>query len=91
MTGQAIINDAEGERREWNYQEPQATRITLDEHAKLLELHSRALACHCECLGMNAENSHACCVGNAIPYGDDSYIQVMRKWNLLNDKGEPTI
>ena len=34
--------------------------INLSMHSQLLELHARALACHCECLGMNAENSAAC-------------------------------
>jgi len=63
----------------------------LEAHTYALEIHSRALACYAECLGMNAENSFACCVGKTIPYGDDSYIQVMRKWNLINEKGEPTI
>ena len=54
-------------------------------------IHSRALACHCECLGMNAENSLAVCNNQTLPYSQQSYEKVMFKWNLINEKGEPLI
>jgi len=54
-------------------------------------IHSKALACHCECLGMNAENAMAVCGNLAPPYDDAAYFRVMQKWGLLNDKGEPQI
>ncbi len=79
MRGKEIIIEAEIGRRANGYKEPQTTHINLVEHSTLLELHARALACHCECLGMNAENSHACCIGATIPYGYDAYDQVMKK------------
>lgn len=60
-------------------------------HEDAMRLHIKALACHCECLGMNAENAFACCVGKAIPYGDDAYLTTMKKWGLINEKGEPEI
>ena len=41
------------------------------------ELHARAIACHCECMGMNAENSIANCEGDVPPYSDESLMQVM--------------
>ena len=56
-----------------------------------METHIRALACHCECLGMNAENSFAACIGKQIPYSDDSYIATMQKWGLIDEEGNPTI
>jgi len=58
---------------------------------KILNLHVRALACHCECLGMNAENAIAVCGNYTPPYNDADYYSVMQKWGLMNEKGEPTI
>jgi len=60
-------------------------------HIQMLGLHARALACHCECLGMNAENSMAVCGNYPPPYNDAAYYSVMQKWGLINEKGEPTI
>ena len=34
-------------------------RDILNAHTQILGMHYRALACHCECLGMNAENMQA--------------------------------
>ena len=73
--------------------------MTLDErvirmfnaHGELMKIHTKALACHCECLGMNAENSLACIRDISPPYSDESYSKVMQKWGLINDKGEPII
>jgi len=60
-------------------------------HGKMLKLHADALACHCECLGMNAENSLAVCENRIIPYSDDDYSAVMKKWELIDDEGKPII
>ena len=60
-------------------------------HNKLLEIHSRAIACHCECLGMNAENSIAACNSGLPPYRDGDYFSTTQKWGLTNEKGEPII
>ena len=65
--------------------------INLSMHSQLLELHARALACHCECLGMNAENCQRAMLGQSPAYSDDSYLVCMTKWGLMNEKGEPTI
>jgi len=65
------------------------TNLTVD--ILMYEIHARALACHCECLGMNAENSLAVCNNIAPPYSDKHYFDIMKKWNLINEKGEPTI
>ena len=53
--------------------------------------HSKALACHCQCLGMNAANSMAVCLGINVPYDESHYDQVLQKWGLMNEKGEPLI
>lgn len=58
---------------------------------KIFDLHTRALACHCECLGMNAENSLAVCQNRQVPYSNAVYFDVMKKWKLINGEGEPTI
>lgn len=65
--------------------------ITAHGHMELLELHARAIACHCECLGMNAENCQRASLGQSMAYSDDSYLTCMNKWGLMNEKGEPTI
>lgn len=54
-------------------------------------IHSKALACHCECLGMNAENSIAVCNNYTPPYRDADYFSTTQKWGLTNEKGEPII
>jgi len=54
-------------------------------------IHSKALACHCECLAMNAENCYAACRSSRPPYRDAEYYAVMQKWGLINEEGEPLI
>lgn len=58
-------------------------------HTSALALHARALACHCECLGMNAENCTAATLNQTTPYGMEQYLAVMKKWGILTEKGEP--
>lgn len=63
----------------------------IQSHEIMLSIHSHALAAHCECLGMNAENCAAALINLAPPYNDNHYLQVMKKWGLINEKGEPLI
>lgn len=59
---------------------------------KIYDLHARAIACHCECMGMNAENAAASCKGDGyVPYGDASFYSVMEKWGMMDNKGNPII
>ena len=60
-------------------------------HGQLMALHARALACLCECLGMNAENSWRVCRNEPIAYNDNHYDKTMQKWGLVNEKGDPMI
>ena len=57
----------------------------------LHDIHARAMACHCECLGMNAENAIAACNGTAPPYTNIDYLACMHKWEVVNEKGHPII
>ena len=54
-------------------------------------IHSKALACHCECLGMNAENALAVCGNYTPPYNNTAYFKVMEKWGLVDEKGKSII
>ena len=58
---------------------------------KIHDMHSRAIACHCECMGMNAEDTIAACSGSKIPYSDQDYKAVMLKWGLINEDNQPVI
>ncbi len=58
---------------------------------KIYELHARAIGCHSECMGMNAENAIASCAGSEVPYGDAFFYGVMRKWGLTDEEGNPII
>ena len=71
---------------------PDSTSLAITfTHTQMLYIHARALACHCECLGMNAENCFASCAGKTPPYGDDNYLATMQKWGLIDEKGKPII
>ena len=58
---------------------------------KIFDLHIRALSCHCECLGMNAENCIAACGEGKIPFNNDVYKRTMQKWELIDKEGKPII
>ena len=55
------------------------------------ELHARAIACHCECMGMEAENAIVAFDGCAPPYDIESFNAVMRKWGLTDKDGKVII
>lgn len=59
--------------------------------ARALNSHTKALACHCECLAFNSANMAAAIQNGGAIYGEDVYWQVMQKWGLVNEKGEPLI
>jgi hypothetical protein len=60
-------------------------------HENVMILHAHALACHCECLGMNAENSLAVCRNETPPYSTNEYFLIMLKWGLVSDDGKVII
>jgi hypothetical protein len=65
----------------------QAARAQMAIH----DIHARAIACHCECLGMNAENCAAAALNAPPPFGDLAYIEVMQKWGLVDDDNKSII
>jgi hypothetical protein len=69
----------------------ESARRTMEAHQQMLQIHSRALACHCECMAMNAENCHRATLGQSVAYPDESYIECMKKWGMIDEKGEPLI
>ena len=58
---------------------------------KIYDLHARAIGCHCECMGMNAENASASCAGIEVPYSDAFFRSAMEKWKLIDKEGNPII
>lgn len=58
---------------------------------RVVNLHARALACHCECLGMNAENMWAAIANTNPVYTSGHYYEIMQKWGLMDKKGESSI
>ena len=58
---------------------------------KKYQAHIRALACHCECMGMYGENLWTSAEDHPPKFVTDDFKEVMRKWRLINDKGEPII
>ena len=67
------------------------SRECMQVHTNILYLHIRALACHCECLGMNAGNMWAAIRDESPPYSNESYNIVLRKWGLMDDNDNPLI
>jgi hypothetical protein len=53
----------------------------------ILNKFSRVLACHCECMGLNAENMMAACQDSTPPYSSAHYNQTMQMWGLIDEKG----
>lgn len=63
----------------------------LNAHTDLMKLHFKALACHCEVMGMMSENMLCACEGSKPVYGMLHFVGTMTKWGLTNEKGEPVI
>jgi len=66
-------------RKNWNKSEK-----------NMLEIHARALCAHCECLALNAANMYSVIHDDHPPYHQGHYQEILEKWNLINEKGEPT-
>lgn len=59
--------------------------------SEALLIHSRALAAHCECLAMNAEDCAAIVMGSTPPYTAINYAKVLEKWKIIDEEGKPLI
>ena len=65
--------------------------MTADSQMKIHDIHARTTACHCECLGLSAENMLAAIANQQPRYGQEYYLELMFKWGLIDKKGNPTI
>jgi len=58
---------------------------------KIHDMHSRAIACHCECMGMEVENSFAMVEGKRPLYRNKEFSKVLIKWGLVDESNKPII
>jgi hypothetical protein len=65
----------------------QATNAQIAIH----DIHARAMGCHCECMGMNADNCNAATNGQPAPYGQHEFAEVMQKWGMVDESNKPII
>uniref|UniRef100_A0A6M3JA06 Uncharacterized protein n=1 Tax=viral metagenome TaxID=1070528 RepID=A0A6M3JA06_9ZZZZ len=57
----------------------------------LLEFQARVMACHCECLALNAANMYACITNSQPPYDNRYYQEAMLKWGIVDRDGNPIL
>lgn len=62
-----------------------------DRFAAIIDAHTRAMAAHCECLGMNAENMWAAILNESPRYTEKDYQLLMVKWGLITEEGKPNV
>ena len=67
------------------------SKEVLKVHTEMMKLHYKAMACHCEVMGMMSENMLSACIGQQPMFGTLHFTATMRKWGLLNEKGEPLV
>ena len=63
----------------------------LSVHKDMMKLHFKAIGCHCETMGMMSENMLSACEGIKPMFGILHFREVMRRWGMINEKGEPMI
>jgi hypothetical protein len=68
-----------------------ATNVVNIASTEVMEIHSRALAAHCECLTMSSENDSRLFRNIPVYYTDSDFLSVMVKWGLIDEKREPLI
>ena len=92
MKGKVIIHDFRGKVEAIS---PSATQsiqfLAAEAQMKMFDIHARAIASLCECLGMNAENMWAATMNQNVAYSNAHYREVMAKWEITDEKGEPLI
>jgi len=63
---------------------------TADDHESAVEIHARALCAHSECLGLNSTNVWSVMQEQPAKYDASGFGNILKKWNLVNEEGEPT-
>lgn len=66
-------------------------KVAMLEHSMDLRQHSKALAAHCECMAMNAENCIAAIVNATPAYDERQFCKVLEKWGIIDSEGKPLI
>ena len=64
--------------------------LAAQSQMQIHDIHSRAIACHCECMGMEIENTLAIIDDTKPPYMKQEFNFVMQKWGLV-DEGNQSI
>jgi hypothetical protein len=65
--------------------------LALRTHTDMMKLHYKAVACHCEVMGMMSENMLSACTGVQPLFGHLHFKEVMFRWGMIDDKGNPII
>lgn len=63
----------------------------LKVHTDMMKLHYKAMGCHCEVMGMMSENMLSACVGQQPLFGTLHFREVMFRWGMIDQKGNPII
>jgi hypothetical protein len=63
----------------------------VQEHNATMDRHARVMACHCECLAMNAENMWAAIANKSPVYLEGDYWLRMLKWEIIDENNNPII
>ena len=59
-------------------------------YEEIISLNARAMCAHSECLGLNSTNFW-CIVQDQAPIYDTRHFgEILQKWGLVDEKGEPT-
>lgn len=67
------------------------SKEVLKVHTDMMKLHYKAMGCHCEVMGMMSENMLSACEGSQPLYGVLHFREVLTRWGITNEKGEPII
>jgi hypothetical protein len=67
------------------------SKEVLKVHTDMMKLHYKAMGCHCEVMGMMSENMLSACLGQQPMFGTLHFREVLHRWGMTNEKGEPII
>ena len=65
--------------------------LAAQANMKITDMHSRALACHCECMGMEIENGFALASDQKLIHSYKKFKIVMAKWGMTDENNQPII
>lgn len=63
----------------------------LKVHTELMKLLYQAIGCHSEVMGMMSENMLCACTGEQPLFGTLAFTATLRKWGMIDEKGEPKL